>query len=339
MHKRIIRGSIAALGILILILDSKTALAGAQDGIDLCIRSVVPSIFPFLVLSGILTSTLTGCDMKTFRPLARLIRIPTGSESLFLTGIVGGYPIGAQAVQQAWSNGQLNKKDARRMLAFCSNAGPSFLFGILGTQFSGIHYLWILWAIHILSAVAVGIILPNKNYSEPTLAKSSNCTFPESLKKSVHTMAIICGWVIFFRVILAFFDRWILWILPIPAQVSVHGFLELANGCCSLDLITSESLRFVIASGMLAFGGICVYLQTVSVTGSLGTGQYLLGKCLQTIISLLLSMLVQYWLFPSSARIQLHLPMLAMVGILSIVIVGIHRNRKNRGSIPVLYGV
>ena len=39
----------AALGMLVLILDSKTALAGAREGIDLCIRTVIPSLFPFFL--------------------------------------------------------------------------------------------------------------------------------------------------------------------------------------------------------------------------------------------------------------------------------------------------
>lgn len=339
MRSRMIRGGIAAMGILMLVLDSQTALLGAKDGIDLCIRSVVPSIFPFLVLSGLLTSALVGCDATMLRPLGRLIGIPKGTEALFLTGTVGGYPIGAQTIHQAWEKGLLSKKDAHRMLGFCCNAGPSFLFGILGIQFTHRAYLWMLWAIHIFSALIVGISLPSTRSIEVKFEKSSVCTFPEALKKAVHTMAIICGWVIFFRVLLAFLDRWILWIVPIAVKVTIHGFLELANGCCNLNLITSEGLRFVVASGMLGFGGICVYLQTLSVTGSLGAGQYLRGKCLQTVISIFFSILLQFWLFPASEKIQLNHSMLATFAILCILIVAIGLSWKKRGSIPAFNGV
>ena len=149
MGRRILRGSLAGIGILLLILDSRTALTGAKEAIDLCISSVIPSIFPFLVLSGILTPAICGLNVPILRPLSRILGIPAGSEGIFLTGILGGYPTGAQAVHQAWQRGQLNKEDAQRMLAFCSNSGPSFLFGILGAKFPVFWMLWALWGIHI----------------------------------------------------------------------------------------------------------------------------------------------------------------------------------------------
>ena len=42
----------AAAGILVLILDSRTALAGAAQGLSLCLKTVIPSLFPFIFLSG-----------------------------------------------------------------------------------------------------------------------------------------------------------------------------------------------------------------------------------------------------------------------------------------------
>lgn len=339
MGKRIMGGSLAGLGILFLILDAPTALAGARDGIELCLYSIVPSIFPFLVLSAILTSNLLGAHVKILHPLGRLVGIPKGTEGLFLAGLLGGYPIGAQAVTQAWEQGQLSKKDARRMLAFCSNAGPSFLFGILGIQFSNSGSLWLLWIIHIVSAIAVGTILSGKSLEGKCACDSKPMTLPSALRKSVITMGMICGWVILFRIILSFLDRWILWLLPVSARICVYGFLELANGCCSLSQINTEGLRFVIASCMLSFGGVCVYLQTVSVTGKLGTGKYLLGKTMQLFISLLCSMSVQYFLFSTTERINISPFWMLLSAAAGILLIGIYRIIKKKSSIPALIGV
>ncbi len=339
MFRRIITGCLAALGILLFILDSRTALTGGQEGIDLCIHSIVPSIFPFLVLSGMLTSTITGTNLRILRPLGRILGIPKGTEGIFLTGLLGGYPIGAQAVHQAWMQGQLHKKDAQRMLAFSSNAGPSFLFGILGMQFSKTWVLWMLWAVHILSAIAVGALLPGKSADINSLLKSKPITLTQSLKRSVMTMGIICGWVILFRVILAFLDRWILWVFPVSVQVGIHGLLELANGCCQVSLVPSEGLRFMICSIMLAFGGICVCLQTASVTGDLGIGQYLPGKILQMIVSLILSTIIQYFMFSPSQRSDIS-PFWMLIPIICIIlIIGIHRKIEKKSSIPAVTGV
>ena len=40
-----------SLGMLALILDGRTAIEGARQGIGLCLRTVIPSLFPFFVLS------------------------------------------------------------------------------------------------------------------------------------------------------------------------------------------------------------------------------------------------------------------------------------------------
>lgn len=285
----------AALGMLILILDSKTAIGGAIEAITLCIRSVIPSLFPFIVLSNFMTSGLSCTSTALLRFLGKILGIPSGAEGLFLAGILGGYPTGAQNVFQAWSHGQISTADAQRMLGFCNNAGPAFLFGMLAPFFSSVKWLWILWGIHILSAIIAAILLPGKSVGSFRKISDEKPSITASLKRAVSTMGYVCGWVVLFRILFSFLNRWILWIFPIEGQVSIYGLLELAGGCCSLDLVADETLRFVICSSMLAWGGLCVIMQTKSVTGSLGLGQYLPGKGLQTLSSIWLSLCVVTW--------------------------------------------
>ena len=331
MNKRVVNGIFASVGILLLILDSQTALFGAQSAVALCISSVIPSIFPFLVLSGMLTSAINGSDLRILRPLSRLTGLPVGTEGIFLTGILGGYPIGAQGVHQAWSKGQLTKEEASRMMAFCSNAGPAFLFGILGTKFNQGWVPWLLWGIHILSAIAVAMILPRNPYKSRKLPSSSPLSITQSLKTAVVTMGYICGWIVLMRVILAFMDRWILWIFPTEVRVGIYGFLELANGCCSVASISSPGLRFILSGVMLAFGGICVAMQTASVAGELGIKNYLMGKILQTVISFVLCTFIQFFVFNSSERAEIP-QYLLLPSFLGMILYGVIQWKKQKKS-------
>ena len=285
-------GLTASLGLMVLILDARTALSGAVAGINLCIKAVVPSLFPFFVLSIILTSTIFGQKSTIFAPVGRLCGMPKGSESLLIVGLLGGYPTGAQAVCQAYTSGLLCKEDARRLLGFCSNAGPAFLFGMAGTMFPSPVYAWILWAIHILSAITVGALLPGKSRRNVRMKQTPQITVSASLERSIKIMASVCAWVVIFRVIISFCDRWILWLLPTGLKTVLIGALELSNGCCELDMIGDVGLRFVACSGMLGFGGLCVAMQTLSVTKELGTGMYFPGKVLQCLLSVFLSSLI-----------------------------------------------
>ena len=339
MGKRILQGTLCGLGILFLILDSATALKGAQDGLMLCICSIIPSIFPFLVLLGVLTPMLCGTTPRFLRPMARLLRIPQGAEGIFLTGIIGGYPTGAQSVYGAWKRGQLRKSDAQRMLAFCSNAGPSFLFGILGTKFSECWMIWGLWGIHILSAIIVAVMMPGGSRNQSSISPVPAVTLSKSLKNAITTMGSICGWVVLFRILIAFLDRWLLWLLPPNMQIAVYGILELANGCCSADLIIGDGMRFILCSGMLAFGGLCVTMQTISVTAELGLGQYIPGKFTQALISMILSIAVQKLLFPAGDQAAISPYFLVICGIFAVILPIILLKTKNRGSIPQAIGV
>lgn len=308
------KGFWALCAMLMLILDAKTALSGAVEGIDLCIRTVVPALFPFIVLSGYLTGNLRVAKSPLIARIGAILKIPSGAEHILLTGMIGGYPVGAQAVAQAYGAGALSKEQARRMLGFCSNAGPAFLFGMLAPYFSGGHILWFLWLIHILSALAAGFLLPGAATPRITDAQTCKISFPAAVGRAVRITGMICGWVLLFRIVFVFLDRWALWLLPAEAKVMICGILELTNGCVGLGAISEEPIRFVLAVLFLNFGGICVGMQTVSVTGPLGSGWYFPGKLLQTGVGVLLCGLTLPRLYPGCS-----VPYLIPLGLLWIL--------------------
>lgn len=283
---------------LALILDGRTAIDGARQGIELCLRTVIPSLFPFFVLSILLTSSLLGSSLAVLRPLGRLFGMPDGAESLLIPAFLGGYPVGAQNVAAAFRSGQLTKPEAERLLSFCSNAGPAFLFGMAAAMFPRRWIAWALWGIHIVGALFAALLIPGKPAAPVRLTKTSPHSPASALNTAITVMATVCGWVVLFRVLLAFLKRWIFWILPAAVQVAVTGILELSNGCCELLAVTDVSARFCICSGILAFGGLCVTMQAVSVTAGLSLKPYFWGKLLQTLSSLALAALIAYgiWL-------------------------------------------
>ena len=289
-HKFPAAGLAAAAGMFILILDGKTALAGAAEGIELCIYTVIPALFPFFFLSPVLVSHLSPGSL---RPLARWLGLPMGTEGLLIPAIFGGYPTGAQAVGRAWRSGALTKQEAERALHFLNNAGPSFLFGMIGSRFSSPLAPWLLWGIHLTSAGMVAASLPRTSQTFRRKLSISPVTFSQALSGAVKTMGLVCGWIVIFRILLTFLQRWLLWMLPVGIRVLVCGLLELSNGCCMLTEIGNESLRFLVCSVLLAFGGGCVAMQTGAVIPGLSLLPYLKGKLMQTIYALSLSCLIQ----------------------------------------------
>ncbi len=284
---------------LVLILDSKTALSGAAEGLDLCMRVIVPSLFPFFIVSTILTGLLSRIKIPLFRPLGKLLHLPNNAETLFIIGLLGGYPVGAQCIAQAYKAGNLSLRDAERMLAFCSNAGPAFIFGIGACIFQEAGICWLLWGIHILSALFVGLLTPIETLGSSSQIVHTPVSLTEAVNRSMNVLASVCGWIILFRIILAFLQRWFLWLLPKTIAIFFCGMVELANGSSILDRISSLGVRFTVFSVMLGFGGFCVVLQTQSVLAGSGLSarNYFPGKVTQAAISFLLCIIVAM-LFP-----------------------------------------
>ena len=264
---------VAVLGMLVLILDGKTAVMGASQGVMLCIRQVIPSLFPFFLLSGAVIRGLKGGGS--------VLGIP---GSIWICGFLGGYPMGARSIGQACSAGALSREQGERLLGCCCNAGPAFFFGMLPALFPEGWMVWTLWAIHVAGALLVWALSPGEKIRMSPLPDASG-----GMQEAVKAMGTVCGWVIFFRVWIAFLSRWAFWAIPLPVQAAVTGAIELVNGCSALGYIGDVGLRFILCSGMIGFGGICVAMQTKSVIGGLSMGPYLRGKLMQTGFSILLA--------------------------------------------------
>lgn len=304
---------LSAATMLALILDSRTAMLAATEGIELCIKTVIPSLFPMMILSSLMTQQFSRISTPLFRPIEKLCGIPYGAGGIYLAGLVGGYPIGAKCTSEAYRNKLLTLEEADRMLGFCSNPGPSFLFGICAPLFSSTNAVWLLWIIQIVSSLITGCLLRNRSHRTVIMESAETRSVTQIVAEGTKAMGMICSWVVLFRILIQFCKTWLLWMLPVSAQVFLSGLLELTNGCCMLAQILNEPLRFILCSVLLSFGGLCVVMQTVSVTKGLHPAAYLKGKVTQSLISLLLSIALAGVLYPSQATSNLRLYLIGLI--------------------------
>ena len=110
--------------------------------------------------------------------------------------------------------------------------------------------------------------------------------------------------------------------------IIITGILELSNGCILLSELDCVCISFIICSAFIAFGGLCVALQTLSVSGSLKFGMYFPGKLMQTCISMMLTIPVASILFPKDTlSLQITIPLLA---VFVLLIVTLNRYAENK---------
>ncbi len=281
-NRNLLKGIVSAVGMLVLILDGQTAVSGIRCGVDICLKTLIPSLFPFFVISGLVTGSLSGRSIPLLRRICRLCRIPVGSETLLTIGFLSGYPVGAKNVHDVWERQQISVANAQRFSLLCSNAGPAFIFGILGPMFSGLRWAWALWLLQIVSALVTATLFQAGEPGQLKQADIHTVNWAALMNQSVKSMASVCAWVTIFRMVLEFLNRWFLCFLPDWGKTLATGLLELSNGCLELANIQNPQIRFLLASVILPLGGLCVWMQIQSVFPELDFRFYLKWKILQS---------------------------------------------------------
>ena len=276
------------MSVMVLLLwRSAVAAEAVRRGLTLCARSVIPALFPYFVVSGLFISLGFADGVgRRLEPLTRrLFGVSGAGASAFFLGLLGGYPVGGRTVGQLYRAGRLSKDEAERLLAFCNNAGPSFILGVVGVGcFGSLRTGIYLYLAHAFSAVLVGILFRKKapvsgqkvRYSaafEPIAA------FVRAVGEAAEGMVRLCGFVVFFLVILALITD--LTGLNHPVLL---GLAELTTGVTALEGRPGD---LVWAAALLGWGGLSVHGQTAAVLSDtdLGLGRYFLGKILQAIFS------------------------------------------------------
>ena len=311
LKKWLFPAAAACSGVLALLLLTcgNTAAQGVRDGISLCLTSVIPALFPFFVAAQLLTA-LGAAEVlgRAAGPLfRRLFGIDGAGAAAFLLGLLGGYPVGAKAAGSLVRQGLLSPEDGARLLIFCNNAGPAFILGIVG---GGVFHspragVWL----YLLHAVAEGLLLCRAGGAKATAVPrtasagtrrsavipakkppaSLAAAFIEAVQSGVRAMAGVCGFVIFFLVLLRLAEEALGSLPPLAA-----GLLELTNGILRL---TPDRRGFITAAGLLGWGGLSVHGQTAAVLSGSGVSlrRYLPAKALQGALSAVLAAAAWRW--------------------------------------------
>ena len=106
---------------------------GAKDGLLLWFMAIVPSLLPFMILSGILVKLKTTKYINRFlRPLFGLVfGVSDGGSYPILIGFLAGCPIGAKTAAQLYKDGEIKREEAQYLMMFCNNLSPMFLIVVV----------------------------------------------------------------------------------------------------------------------------------------------------------------------------------------------------------------
>ncbi len=272
-------------------------LCGAQNGLALCINAVIPSLLPFMLISSCIIKSNFSHPLGVLigKALGPLTGMSDAGCVCFITGILGGYGAGARSVLETFSEKQISKKEAERLLAFCNNAGPLFIIGTVGIGFFGSRSIgFMLFLVQIITSLICARVFSGnfrgekKSFSsEWNYYKKNKCELGTLVTKSAieNGSAIVtaCVFIITFSAILE--------ILPFGEYPFLAGVLEVTRGISEVSRIGKETLPLV--SALLSWGGMSVHFQANALcSGEFNLKTYYLGKFLASGIAFLLTKLI-----------------------------------------------
>lgn len=290
--------------LVLLTLQPQRYAAACAESIALWAKVVLPALFPFLVLTALITQTgMTDRLGRKLAPLLRRCGLPAASAGAFIMSILSGYPVGSRIVADLHNNGSLGRTETEALSFLCSTSGPMFILGSVGSAMFGNGKAGaILFASHlfgVLSVFSFTKLFQRKNRphgEQPCpLPQKQTISLGETVQKAVISVLCVGGFIALAGVLLRALEdlrlltplHSLLQFLLRPfgaercAEGIVYGLIEATRGCATLAAAGNLGLPF--AAFTITFGGASILAQQLAFLHPAGVhaGRFIAVKALQ----------------------------------------------------------
>lgn len=277
---------------------------------DRCISVIIPSMFIFMCLTSIAVAAgIHNIISFPFIPAARYIfRLKQNQFGIFLLSMFSGYPAGIKLLADSHRRNEISKKEFERLSCFCFAGGPAFISGtVSGILFPGTHAGAVCFisvtAGNLAAAFISGLFSPfppKPLYKIRTEISAQNVI--NSTLSSAHAIFQMCVMIITFGGLyraaelsgaVNFLCRYISGLTGLnqtKTQAIVSSFFEISN----IVTIPANSTELLpIVSFLLSFGGICVLIQVIVISGGLlNVRKFLLSRLFSASVSALVCRMI-----------------------------------------------
>lgn len=249
------------------------SIVGAKDGLLLWYNSVVPTLFPFMILSNIMLKTNSiECFHLLFTPLYHLFpKFNKNLPYLFLLGFFCGYPMGAKTMDDFLSQNLIDKTFAKYSLVLFNHASPMFLIGYILTatlknKVSAPFFFFILYMPYLIYGILLALFWNQKKTALFVCEQSSSCDSNEInvFFDSFFILVKVGCYMMLFSILC----RFLIFFLPEDnfLVILLIGMTEITTG---VHFVANSALPFcekiALICGLTSFGGLCSLAQTKGV--------------------------------------------------------------------------
>ena len=281
--------------LLFMLTDSKHALELASQGLLVWFHTMIPTLFPFMILSGILIRTGLSEKIATlFEPiLGKVYRLSPNCVYIILMGFLCGFPMGAALITESLSFQRITKEEGKLLLAFCTNIGPVYFIGYVLkncptknpiASICLMYFIPFFYGLFLRHTIFRNTIpYCDKKRSKQVLSIPFLEALEQSLNKGIESITKLGGYMILFNVMNLFLrNRY--FCLPYAFQLILGCLLEISGG---IHVLSNDSMFYPIAYVLLPFGGLCCIAQTFSMIRESGLHiqNYVYHKVIQSVLT------------------------------------------------------
>lgn len=279
--------------------NAQIAARCMREGLRLCAQTVIPALFPFMVISELLVRCGAGnaAGRLLEKPVRALFGLSPAACAPLLLGGLCGFPVGAKTAISLYDRGELSREEAQRVLAFCNVPSSGFLIGAVGVSLYGNRRFGVfLFFAALASSLLCGLFLrtffPLKketapvslSYSIPHIGVS---TFTKAVSEATASMLSVCACVVFFSSVVGCLS-YLLATCSVPAifRALLFGVCEISSGVGAAASLPSTSLGAALCGFSVGWSGLSVHLQILSIGNDRGISPapYLMSKAAQGLL-------------------------------------------------------
>lgn len=287
-----------------MLFSPRKVFKGAEDGLLLWFQVVLPTLFPFMLISGLMMAGggLAVISRVFGKTLGRIFAVSGSGAFAVLTGFLCGYPMGAKVTADLLRSDRITKNEGGYLLSFCNNTSPAFIINFvvwktLDQDELLVPSLVIIFGVPVLmSFVFRGFYLRGeKHFRSPVeLSDFQNSRFnfsvlDDCLMDSVEAIVKVGGYIIIFSILISLCSS----TDSLPVMTLLLPSLEITNGVVMLrESITDPMLYYPLIIGLTSFGGFCSAAQTDCMLRD--TGIPILPYLIQKLAAALAASLLAY---------------------------------------------
>lgn len=304
------------LFIILFIINLNTCMQSTFTGLNLFIKAILPTIFPFSVICNLIIH-YDGISFYSniLGPIiCKPLKLSNCSSFPIVASLLCGYPLGCKYCCDLYELGCISKEEYLRLLNIASNASPIFLIGSVGAAMLGnIKYGFILLLGNYLAPLIIGFFTKKNthefnNSNEYPLKIDGSYNFgiiiKTSIENAINTTLQVGAFVIIFSIIIGIIKNnsliniifnnveKLLSLSPNSLYGIFLGSIEYTNGCKILTSISSSIIfKLSAISFICSFSGLSIIGQISSFTGKFNVSlkKYSFIKFIQGIISFIIT--------------------------------------------------